>query len=287
MANQKKYRWNCPLCGAGCLAPGRARKNDIRRYCVECSVSTGKLVERVCGALEKKRTQKAERVAAKSSRRPSKPRKTKRSWMREKRYVYSLRGQFYKYNYSYNIMEVAEKMCSSAKWNSTVKNAAESTRARDKHPQSNNIMKSLWKETMKFRGASGKRGTIRISKSSQKGYSVGRAGNGYGVTVTASEYDAADNMTTLLHELTHIAHLSHTGATMVNGKRRPHNLMFNLIMCRMAKAFWGYGFHPYEVGYSVGKGYAPTRHLSGWLLKQIGEGNPRVMKWFTDEEADL
>jgi len=253
-------------------------------------VSTGKLVERVCGALEKKRTQKAERVAARSGRSLSKPRKTKRSWMREDRYVYSLSGQFYKYYYSYNIMEMAERMCKSAKWSSAVKNASKDTRSRHRDifgPKSNDIMKSLWGKTMKSRGASGTQGAIRISRSSRKVYSVGSAGRGYGVTVTASEHNAADNMTTLLHELTHVAHLSYTRVKKVNGKSRPHDLMFNLIMCRMAKAFWGYDFHPYEVGYSVGKGYAPTRHLSGWLEKQIGGGNPRVMKWFTAEETDL
>ena len=84
---------------------------------------------------------------------------------------------------------------------------------------------------------------------------------------------------TMLHEIVHAVHLGCMTEMVINGKRRPHGMDFNLIQCAMAKAFWGYPFHPYEAGYSVGNGYAPSRHLATWLNEQIKETNPRVMSW--------
>lgn len=45
-------RWRCPKCGSGCLAPRAPRKDDVRRYCLVCSKTTGRLVERSCPAAE-------------------------------------------------------------------------------------------------------------------------------------------------------------------------------------------------------------------------------------------
>jgi hypothetical protein len=55
---KKGRRWNCPKCQGGLNAPGRMRKDDIRRYCLGCSKATGRLVQRVCPALEKERTER-------------------------------------------------------------------------------------------------------------------------------------------------------------------------------------------------------------------------------------
>lgn len=61
-------RWQCPSCGSGLLAPGRMRRDDTRRFCLSCSAKTGRLVERVCPALERQReqtkTERAERASA-------------------------------------------------------------------------------------------------------------------------------------------------------------------------------------------------------------------------------
>lgn len=48
-------RWVCPSCGSGVNAPQRPRKNDVRRYCLVCSASTGFLVERTAPALDRRR----------------------------------------------------------------------------------------------------------------------------------------------------------------------------------------------------------------------------------------
>jgi len=80
-----------------------------------------------------------------------------------------------------------------------------------------------------------------------------------------------------------VAHLSQVRAARINDKRRPHDLMFNIIQWQMAKNFWGYDVHPYTAGYSVGRGYAPSRHLEKWLNEKLKEGDPKVMKWLTME----
>lgn len=55
MAAAKMRRWVCPTCGDGCLAPSRPRRDDVRRYCLDCSKRSGRLVERSCPANERKR----------------------------------------------------------------------------------------------------------------------------------------------------------------------------------------------------------------------------------------
>ena len=123
---------------------------------------------------------------------------------------------------------------------------------------------------------------IRIYRS--KNRDGGRGGPGYGVSVTFDGWASPGNvLMTLLHEITHVVHLSCMSVSVVNGKRRPHDLAFNVIQYRMAKTFWGYDTEPYAAGWSVGKGYAPSRHLRHWLGQQFKAGNPRVLKWFQVE----
>lgn len=57
-------RWVCPTCGSGALAPSKPRRDDVRRYCLDCSKQTGRLVERTCPALDKDRAARAEKRAA-------------------------------------------------------------------------------------------------------------------------------------------------------------------------------------------------------------------------------
>jgi hypothetical protein len=274
MSKSKKKRWSCPLCGVGVLGPLRPRKENAVRYCLPCTGEKGWLVKRVCPSdISKDKAAQERKTAAQERRKANpKPRRTKRSWMRDKRYVHAV------WTREFNMMEIAEKMCASKKWNSVVQKALDDTGVSMwRSSTANRTMKDLWDRTMKAKGKRGTTGAIRISRGSW-GNATGRGGDWYGVTMKTSDL-MADNLVTLLHELCHVAHLSQVSASEVNGKRRPHDLTFNLIMCRMAKAFWGYDFHPFEAGYSVGRGYAPTFHLEKWLDAQLKEGNPNVLKW--------
>lgn len=68
MAKTKNVIWRCPKCTNGVRAPSRPRRDDVRRYCLTCSVETGRLVERVSPALERKRREKAEARKVRSRR---------------------------------------------------------------------------------------------------------------------------------------------------------------------------------------------------------------------------
>jgi len=53
-------RWNCPLCASGINAPERLVRDDVRRYCLPCSVTSGKLVRREMPAQLRKKEARAE-----------------------------------------------------------------------------------------------------------------------------------------------------------------------------------------------------------------------------------
>lgn len=62
-----KVRWNCPTGQhPGVLASTRPAKDAIVRYCLPCSVKTGKLVLRTAPALERKRATAATAAATKA-----------------------------------------------------------------------------------------------------------------------------------------------------------------------------------------------------------------------------
>lgn len=77
MSTPQRKRWVCPECGKGALAPSRLRSNDVRRFCLPCSVASGLLVERRSPALDRQRAAtsaarseqaKADRAAAAAAR---------------------------------------------------------------------------------------------------------------------------------------------------------------------------------------------------------------------------
>jgi hypothetical protein len=54
--------WTCPLnAHAAVKGPSRPRRDNLCRYCIECSKGAGKLVRRVSPKLEKKRAARSER----------------------------------------------------------------------------------------------------------------------------------------------------------------------------------------------------------------------------------
>jgi len=61
-------RWACPTTHPAVLAPSRPRKDDVRRFCLECSKATGRLVARVPSALVKERERRIERQRHKKAR---------------------------------------------------------------------------------------------------------------------------------------------------------------------------------------------------------------------------
>lgn len=71
----------CPACGVTKLSPARARRDDVRRFCLPCSEASGRLVERVSPArLRKEAKAKAARRAEANARA-----QLKRAWRAEER----------------------------------------------------------------------------------------------------------------------------------------------------------------------------------------------------------
>ena len=253
MAKAKRKRWVCPVCGVGKLGLQRPRKNDIIRYCFPCSTTAGVLVERVSPADISKKKKKAETVAQKKANATPKPRKTTRSWMKVAKYRYELNDT------TPNLMFAANLMCRMGGWDNPRR------------------MKRLWERTSaQMRQATiTNSGIITYTRSTYKEYSTGRAYRAR-VEVMLAKSNLAASLVTLLHELCHI---DQGDVPVINGIRRPHDLAFNLKQMQMAKRMWGYTIHPECAGWSIGKGYAPTRHLENWLKNKIHEQDPKVMVW--------
>ena len=69
--------WLCPDAKhSGTRAPSRPRKDDIRRYCLECSVASGRLTERVSPRLKAQR----EKAAVRNAQRRAKTKQSGRSY---------------------------------------------------------------------------------------------------------------------------------------------------------------------------------------------------------------
>lgn len=58
-------RYLCERCGTGSLAPGRMAPDDIRRFCLDCSKATGKLVPLICPSRERAKQRTQQRAAEK------------------------------------------------------------------------------------------------------------------------------------------------------------------------------------------------------------------------------
>jgi hypothetical protein len=269
----KRKKWQCPLCLVTNLGGLRPRKDDIIRYCLPCSAKTGKLVLRICPADQTKKARKAAAAKARKEAAPKKARKTKKSWMRSEKYCYPKRANISIYN-------VAEYMCKASGW---------------KNPYR---LQTLWSRTIEFKtGKRNEQGAIRITiprkkitSGSGKGEycyssysSSGRASWRYGVTVKCGAC-IGDAIVTLLHELCHV---DQDNYDYVNGKRRPHDLAFNMKQFEMAQKWWGYNTHPEDAGWSIGRGYAPTRHLVEWLTDKIFEKDQKIWAWLKKHSVKI
>lgn len=61
-ARTRNVRWVCGTCSVGTLGPSKPRRDNIVRYCLDCSRDAGKLVLRVAPALERARTERVVRT---------------------------------------------------------------------------------------------------------------------------------------------------------------------------------------------------------------------------------
>ena len=212
-----------------------------------------------------------------------------RKWIQNPRYVLTV--LINKQHYSINLMEFAERLC-KRDWSRAVNAAAKQTQASPTRYRSDSPA-SVWKRTMRAEGRRNSRG-IRISRSTDQ-QRLAHGGPTYGVSMSVYKASVltprilSDALVTLLHELTHVAHLASMNASRSKSgnRRRPHDLAFNVIQYRMARGLWGYATEPWEAGWSEGRGYAPTRHLMAWLYSAMKAEDPKIMRYLSRCEAPL
>lgn len=89
-ANRK---WKCPEDKhAAVVAPEKGmRKDDVRRFCLDCSVEVGRLVHRVCPVAERRRERQTERRRTRAKKRARKKARREQAPSRRERQAQSLR----------------------------------------------------------------------------------------------------------------------------------------------------------------------------------------------------
>jgi len=223
-------------------------------------------------------------------------RKTKRSWMRKSKYRIYLNPN--ESHLHLNVAQAFERMAKSAKWKKAFELGIDAyCREYKSNPNvragtPKQLADRIWGNTMVRRGKKTNcygpslwvtPGTDSGSFNPVRGVRVGPP---YGSGV----YAVSRTLQVTLHELVHYMHLSKVRPRVVNGRRRPHDRMFNAMLCQMAKSFWGYDHTPATSGYSVGRGYAPSNHLEKWLQQQLvkeleNQTKPKILKWLSLDAA--
>ena len=230
--------------------------------------------------------------------------KVNRKWIENKKYIKEWNG------HQVNMMRVAKDVCLKVKWNEIVDEVQSINKLSHKPARKKSYATSpstkaeiLWNDTV-YHGKKGtlhgSRGTIRLTGNTNSG----RGGSHYGVTVGMGG-DLVRTLEVLIHEITHVIHLSSFYSPTINGKRRPHDWVFNAIMLRAMKDYFGLDksqLKPRCMGWSVGNGYAPSRQIERifgkkWvsledvpkrLTKHFNKDIPQTMnkKVLTDEEKE-
>ncbi len=175
---------------------------------------------------------------------------------------------------SINIMALAERLCKLTYWDKAVSSCGGKQRPRSRAATPH--LKAMLSKAKTSKGTKG----IRLVPNPRTGwYQGGEIIVGFkpGLNGPGS---IAHVMETTLHEIAHCAHLKTHYMPMVNGKSRPHHLDYNNILCEMARKVWGYPRCALTSGWSVGRGYEPSRKIDSWLTAQIEQENPKVMRFF-------
>ena len=213
----------------------------------------------------------------------------KKNWVMDKKYIKEWNG------YQVNMMRVAKDVCLKVDWNVIVGevqslNKLSHSPARMKgygFTRPRISATNLWEKTERLGkkgNLHGSRGTIRLGGNSQGG----RGGPSYGVSVGMGG-NIVGTLETLIHEITHVIHQSAFYEPTINGKRRPHDWVFNAIMLRAMEKYFGLNksqLKPRCMGWSVGNGYAPSRSIERIFnekFKTIEDIPKRLSKHFNKD----
>ncbi len=181
-------------------------------------------------------------------------------WMKNEKWIVERNGKVL------NMMELARHLCLKVNWNKIVEEAEAHARRVGKfhgkrwNANVNNEMKWFWNRTEKF----GKQGLLKKHINVMQ-FTKGGGGcyysNGTVEVGLRKDLSMGECVETLFHELSHKAH-DHYVTPVINGKRRPHDWLFNRIMLGAMNEIIKKKTHelnPYAWGWSIGAGYAPTK----------------------------
>jgi hypothetical protein len=138
-------------------------------------------------------------------------------------------------------------------------------------------MKRVWNQTHRAHSKNWLKAyhnTVQFSKSRDSHRTSGRASNSGFCRIRLGS-SLEDALVTIVHELCHV---DQDHAPVINGTRRPHDLPFNQMQMKIANKLWGYNVDPVDAGWSVGKGYAPTKDLTLWMRRHIHNPESKVVK---------
>ena len=190
---------------------------------------------------------------------------------------------------SFNVMELARRVCTMNNIEKICAEALEFGKREGEGPSErmsflSNDESDMWKRTDQLKGKTGKtKGTIRFSFPKNKHWAKSaRGGPRYGISVPLAG-GAGRIIEVVVHEICHVIHLSRYNEAHINGKRRPHDLVFNRIFLKVMQPIMGLKeseTNPFKMGYSDGRGYAPSRKIEKMLEKQIKNGEGKIMDLF-------
>jgi hypothetical protein len=229
----------------------------------------------------------------------------KKNWVMDKKYIKEWNG------YQVNMMRVAKDVCLKVDWNVIVDDVASLNKVSHSPARKtynrlnpNEVAQRLWDETdymARMNKLSGSKGIINLSGKGMGGFAYFSGGISVGMGG-----GLVSTLETLIHEITHIIHFKSFEAPTINGKRRPHDWVFNAIMLRAMEKYFGLNksqLEPRCMGWSVGNGYAPSRSIERIfnekfktiedipkrLSKHFNKDIPevKVKKVLTDEENEM
>jgi len=229
-----------------------------------------------------------------------------KKWIKDEKWLYPLNTGTYKEMVAFhkgegpdprvgpamNVMELARKICTmdKTKMYRIVHEAYEFAKREGEGGRKNYGIDEadMWTKTDQY--YTGKRkmknGTIRFSRPKDwKTAKSARGGPSYGITVPLAG-GAGRLIEVIVHEITHVIHLSRYKSSILNGKRRPHDLVFNRILLKLMKPIMGLKeseTNPFNMGYSVGKGYAPSRKIERMICQKVKARDEKVMRLFKYE----
>lgn len=169
------------------------------------------------------------------------------------------------------------------------------TRTNQKHIAvvTNECARDLWRKTDKTQARQSikrvrQRGSIRIQFAKDARSKSARGGPHYGITmsVNGDEGEAtARALKVLLHEMIHVFQLTHYKEHHGrNGKRRPHDIMFNRMMLKLMQPWFGLTekeCNPFNMGYASNKGYGPSKKVQRIIESKLNNNEALpINKWF-------